>query len=78
MDEVYDGKEAVKAFLERLFVALPDITLEITLRVPRGKYVTEEYILRGTHLGPMFGLPATGRPRRAEGDEPARAARRAR
>ena len=62
MDEVYDGKEAVKAFLERLFVALPDITLEITLRVPRGKYVTEEYVLRGTHLGPMFGLPATGRP----------------
>lgn len=62
MDEVYDGKEAVKAFLERLFTALPDIELEVTLRVPRGKYVTEEYILRGTHLGPMFGLPATGRP----------------
>jgi len=62
MDEVYDGKEAVRAFLERLFVALPDLTLEITLRVPRGKYVTEEYVLRGTHLGPMFGLPATGRP----------------
>ena len=61
MDEVYDGKEAVKAFLERLFTALPDLELDVTLRLPRGKYVAEEYVIRGTHLGTMFGLPPTGR-----------------
>jgi steroid delta-isomerase-like uncharacterized protein len=59
--EVYDGKEAVRTFLERLFAALPDIELEVNLRLPRGTYVAEEYVLRGTHLGTMFGLPPTGR-----------------
>ncbi len=61
MGEVYTGKEAVKGFLERLFTALPDLELDVTLRVPRGRYVAEEYVIRGTHLGPMFGLPPTGR-----------------
>ena len=71
MGEVYDGKEAVRAFLERLFAAAGH-RLEVTLRVPRGKYVTEEYVLCGTHLGPMFGLPADRTTRRDQGDEPAR------
>ena len=62
MGEVYDGKEAVKAFLERLFVALPDISSRSPCACRAGKYVAEEYVLRGTHLGPMFGLPPTGRP----------------
>ncbi len=61
MGEVYDGKEEVGAFLEQLFRALPDLELDVTLRAPRGRYVAEEYVIRGTHLGPMFGLPATGR-----------------
>jgi len=61
MGEVYDGKEAVRGFLERLFTALPDLELDVTLRLPRGRYVAEEYVIRGTHLGTMFGLPPTGR-----------------
>lgn len=61
MGEVYDGKAAVRGFLEDLFRALPDLELDVTLRVPRGKYVAEEYVIRGTHSGPMFGLPASGR-----------------
>ena len=61
MGEVYDGKDAVRGFLEDLYAALPDLELEVTLRLPRGRYVAEEYVIRGTHLGPMFGLPPTGR-----------------
>jgi len=61
MGEVYDGKEAVRGFLVRLFTALPDLELDVTLRLPRGRYVAEEYVIRGTHLGTMFGLPPTGR-----------------
>ncbi len=61
MGEVLRGKAQVRAFLESLFAALPDLTIEVTLRVPRGSFVAEEYVIRGTHQGPMFGLPPTGR-----------------
>lgn len=61
MGEVYEGKEQVRAFLDELFRALPDLTLDVTFRAPRGRYVAEEYVISGTHRGPMFGLPATGR-----------------
>src|SRR5439155_15205558 len=43
MGERYEGKAAVRGFLEQLFGALPDLELDVTLRVPRGKYVAEEY-----------------------------------
>ena len=61
MGERYDGKEAVRGFLERLFTAVPDLELDVTLRVPKGKYVAEEYHIRGHHRGEFFGIPATGK-----------------
>ena len=59
--EVYDGKGEIGQFLTDLFSAVPDLELEVTLRVPRGKYVAEEYHLQGHHRGVLFGIPATGR-----------------
>ena len=61
MGEVYSGKAAVRGFLEQLFAALPDLTLDVRFRAPRGRVVAEEYVIRGTHTGSMFGLPGTGR-----------------
>lgn len=61
MGEVYNGKEEVRRFLEHLFGGLPDLSLDVTLRVPRGKYVAEEYVIRGTHRGPLWGIPPTGK-----------------
>jgi steroid delta-isomerase-like uncharacterized protein len=61
MGETYNGKAAVRSFLEELFTALPDLELDVTLRVPRGKYVAEEYHIRGHHRGDFFGIPATGK-----------------
>jgi steroid delta-isomerase-like uncharacterized protein len=61
MGERYEGKEAVKGFLERLFHALPDLELDVTLRVPKGKYVAEEYRIKGHHRGVFFGIPPTGK-----------------
>jgi steroid delta-isomerase-like uncharacterized protein len=61
MQEVYRGKGQVGAFLEDLFRALPDLILEMKLRTARGKYIAEEYVIRGTHRGPLFGVPPTGR-----------------
>jgi steroid delta-isomerase-like uncharacterized protein len=61
MGERYEGKEAVRGFLEHLFGALPDLELDVTLRVPKGKYVAEEYHIKGHHRGEFFGIPATGK-----------------
>jgi steroid delta-isomerase-like uncharacterized protein len=61
MQETYHGKEEVRKFLEHLFGALPDLELDVTLRTARGKYVAEEYVIRGTHLGEFFGIPPTGK-----------------
>ncbi len=58
--EVYNGKEEVRGFLEHLFNGIPDLELDVTLRVPRGRYVAEEYHIRGHHRGPLFGIPPTG------------------
>lgn len=61
MGERYEGKDEVGAFLGRLFTGIPDLELHVTLRVPRGKYVAEEYRIRGHHRGSLFGVPASGR-----------------
>jgi steroid delta-isomerase-like uncharacterized protein len=61
MGERYDGKDAVRGFLEHLFGALPDLELDVTLRVPKGKYVAEEYHIKGHHRGDFFGIPPTGK-----------------
>ncbi len=59
--ETYAGKAEVGAFLADLFAAVPDLTMEITRRVPHGRFVAEEYTLRGTHRGDLLGIPPTGR-----------------
>jgi steroid delta-isomerase-like uncharacterized protein len=61
MGETYTGKGQVGAFLADLFAAVPDLTMTITRRVPHGRFVAEEYTLRGTHRGNLLGIPATGR-----------------
>lgn len=55
------GKAEVGNVLTQLFSAMPDLRLDLTTRLPHGDSVAEEYTLSGTHLGPLFGLPATGR-----------------
>jgi steroid delta-isomerase-like uncharacterized protein len=57
----HTGKGQVGAFLADLFAAVPDLTMTITRRVPHGRFVAEEYTLRGTHRGNLIGIPATGR-----------------
>ncbi len=62
MEEVYQGKQEVRAFLVRLFTAFPDLTFEVTYKIARGANVSEQWCMRGTHRGFFFGVPATGRP----------------
>lgn len=67
MEEVYRGKDAVRNYLGQMFHAFPDLTFEVTFRLPRGSQVAEQWVIRGTHRGTFFGIPATGRPVEIQG-----------
>jgi steroid delta-isomerase-like uncharacterized protein len=61
MERVYHGKAEVSEFLEMLFTAIPDLHFEVTYKFVRGNQVAERWMIRGTHLGNLMGVPATGR-----------------
>jgi steroid delta-isomerase-like uncharacterized protein len=60
-DEVYDGAEEVRAHWEELSRAFPDQEIEIVALHSAEDAVLMEAIARGTHAGPLRGLPPTGR-----------------
>jgi len=55
------GREAVRAHYRELLRALPDLAIEVNRRHVGAESVVVEVTIRGTHLGPWRGLPATGR-----------------
>lgn len=61
LEEVYEGKQAVREFLHRLIVAFPDLTFDVNEKFARDDNVSERWVIRGTHLGPFMGIPPTGR-----------------
>ena len=61
LEEVYEGKAAVREFITRLLTALPDLTFTGRYKIARGDNVSEQWTIRGTHLGTFMGIPATGR-----------------
>jgi steroid delta-isomerase-like uncharacterized protein len=60
-DEVYDGAEEVLAHWKELNRAFPDQEIEIVALHNADDTVLMEAIARGTHAGPLRGLPPTGR-----------------
>jgi steroid delta-isomerase-like uncharacterized protein len=60
-DEVYDGAEEVMAHWRELDRAFPDQEIEIVKLHTSDDAVLMEAIARGTHSGPLRGLPPTGR-----------------
>ena len=61
LEKTYRGKDEVRGFLQELFTGLPDLTFEVTYKFARGNQVAERWMIRGTHLGNLMGVPATGR-----------------
>ena len=59
--EHYEGAGGVREFYEQLMKALPDLKIEIQKQHVSDDSVVLEVMIRGTHLGPWRGLPATGR-----------------
>ena len=61
------GREAVRERAVALQTAFPDFHLERVELVIDGDRHADRWILTGTHLGDLYGLPPTGRTVRVEG-----------
>lgn len=59
--ELPRGPEAFKKAVALWRVAFPDFTVNIDEMVGEGDLVTNRFHTTGTHTGPLFGIPATGR-----------------
>ncbi len=59
--EHHQGRSGVREFYQQLMQALPDLEIDVQRRHITDDSVLMEVIIRGTHLGPWRGLPATGR-----------------
>ncbi len=54
--------EGYKKFLAAFYMALPDAYLHVEGMVAEGDQVWVCYTIRGTHRGPLRGIPATNKP----------------
>ena len=59
--DVHDGEADVRAYFDETRTAFPDQTNEPLAFRHADDAVIVEFILRGTHLGPLRGLPPTGK-----------------
>jgi len=55
------GRDAVRLYYSELLHAVPDLEIEVKQRHAGSDSFVLEVAIRGTHLGPWRGLPATGR-----------------
>ncbi|MDJ0384746.1 ester cyclase [Streptomyces sp. G-G2] len=58
---VADGIEANTAFFQQIFDAFPDVKVVAHDLIVDGDRVAGRFEYSGTHQGPFFGIPATGR-----------------
>ena len=61
MGVVNRGHAQLRAFAEAFLSAFPDATFEMTSSYADGRTGGGEWIMRGTHKGPLPGMPATGK-----------------
>ncbi|GAA2798595.1 ester cyclase [Crossiella cryophila] len=59
--DVYDGAEAVTRYFDESRTAFPDQRNELLALHHADDAVIAEFLLKGTHQGPLRGIPATGR-----------------
>lgn len=61
LKQFWRGKEEIRQFYNMLWTAMPDVKLDLRSRVADENYVVEESHVHGTHEGPLFGIPPSGR-----------------
>ena len=59
--DVFDGDEAVRGYFEDTRTAFPDQRNELIALHHSDAAVIVEFDLKGTHQGPLRGIPATGK-----------------
>ncbi|MBA2566596.1 MAG: ester cyclase [Thermoleophilaceae bacterium] len=59
--DIFDGEEAVRGYFEDSRTAFPDQRNEVIALHHADAGVIVEFELKGTHHGPLRGIPATGR-----------------
>src|SRR5919107_1675173 len=59
--EVHDGTEAVQGYFDESRTAVPDQRNELIALHHADDAVLPEFWLRGTHQGPLRGIPPTGK-----------------
>jgi steroid delta-isomerase-like uncharacterized protein len=59
--DVYDGEDAVRRYYEETRAAFPDQRNELIALHHTDDAVIVEFYLLGTHLGPLRGVPPTGK-----------------
>lgn len=59
--EIYDGEADVRRYYAESRTAFPDQRNEVVALHHADDAVVVEFVLLGTHLGPLRGLPPTGR-----------------
>jgi steroid delta-isomerase-like uncharacterized protein len=55
------NRDEVRSYYEQLMHAVPDLRIDVQHRHVTEEGIILEVVIRGTHLGPWRGLPATGR-----------------
>ncbi|MFL5732949.1 MAG: ester cyclase [Chloroflexia bacterium] len=57
MKKFWRGKDEIRRFYTMLWMAIPDVKLDLRSKVADDHYVVEESHVHGTHSGPLFGVP---------------------
>jgi steroid delta-isomerase-like uncharacterized protein len=66
-EAVVRGRIAIRERAAALLAAFPDFHLERVVLVIDGDRHADRWVMTGTHEGPLFGIPPTGRRVRIEG-----------
>jgi steroid delta-isomerase-like uncharacterized protein len=53
------GPDAIRATVKAFRTAFPDLKIELEELVSEGDKVSARSVMRGTHNGPLFGIPPT-------------------
>jgi steroid delta-isomerase-like uncharacterized protein len=55
------GPAQIAGVYAGMLAAFPDLHVQVEHLIAEGETVVAEWTLRGTHQGPLLGIPATGR-----------------
>lgn len=60
--QTYQGRAGVEGYVRVNFDAFPDVRFDVASVFAAGDRVALEWVMTGTHTGPLQDLPPTGKP----------------